>query len=47
MGLTHADKSPLMTPFCSSLPIDTIPMIEMSPEDRAPLIAKMESYSLV
>jgi hypothetical protein len=40
MGLSHADKSPLMTPFHSGLPIDTIPLVEMSPEERAPLRAK-------
>ncbi len=44
MGLTHANKSPLMTPFRSGFPIDVIPLVDMSPEDRAPLIAKMQSW---
>jgi hypothetical protein len=44
MGLSSANKSPLMTPFRSGLPIDTIPSVEMSPDDRAPLIAKMQSW---
>ncbi len=38
MGLSTANKSPLMTPYRSSFPIDTIPEISMSDEDRAPLI---------
>ncbi len=33
-----------MTPYRSSFPIDTIPEISMSDEDRAPLIAKMQSW---
>jgi hypothetical protein len=43
-GFKLDNKSPLMTPFRSGFPIDTIPSIEMSPEDRAPLIAKMQSW---
>lgn len=35
MELSNANKFPLMTPYCSSLPVDTIPSIDMSPEDRA------------
>jgi hypothetical protein len=30
MGLSNANKFPLMTPYCSSLPVDTIPSIDMS-----------------
>lgn len=44
MGLSNANKSPLMTPFRSGLPIDTIPSIDMSAEERAPLTAKMQSW---
>ena len=44
MGLSNANKTPLMTPYRSGFPIDTIPSIEMSPEDRAPLIGKMQSW---
>jgi hypothetical protein len=44
MGLTHANKSPLMTPFCSGFPIDAIPHIDMSPADHAPLIKQMQSW---
>jgi len=42
MGILSANKCPMMTPFRSWLPIDTIPHVEMSPEERAPLIAKMQ-----
>jgi hypothetical protein len=44
MGLLMANKSPLMTPFHSGFPIDTNPHVDMSPEDRAPLISKMECW---
>jgi hypothetical protein len=44
MGLSNANKTPLMTPYRSGFPIDTIPSIEISPEDRAPLIGKMQSW---
>ncbi len=44
MGLTNANKSPLMTPYGSGFLIETIPHIEMSPEDHAPLVAKMQSW---
>jgi len=44
MGLSSATKCPLMTPFWSALPVDAIPHEEMSLEDRAPLIAKMQSW---
>jgi hypothetical protein len=44
MGLTTANKNPLMTPFRSGLPVDTIPSEDMSPETRAPLITKMQSW---
>ncbi len=44
MGLSNANRSPLMTPFRSGFPIDTIPSIDMSPDDRAPLTAKMQSW---
>jgi hypothetical protein len=44
MGLSAANKSPLMTPFRSGLPIDANPHVEMSPEDRAPLISKMQCW---
>jgi hypothetical protein len=44
LGLSNANKSPMMTPFHSGLPVDTIPHIDMTPEERAPLIAKMQSW---
>jgi hypothetical protein len=44
MGLSAANKSPLMTPFRSGFPIDAIPHVEMSVEDRATLVAKMQSW---
>jgi hypothetical protein len=44
MGLSSANKCLMMTPFRSGLPIDTIPHVEMSPEERAPLIAKMQCW---
>jgi hypothetical protein len=44
MGLSSANKNPLMTPFRSGLPVDAIPTIDMSPEARAPLVAKMQSW---
>lgn len=44
MGLSNANKSPLMTPFRSGLPVDTIPHVDMSPESRAPQTAKMQSW---
>ena len=45
MGLSDASVSPLMTPFRSGYPVDAIPPLEMSAEARAPLIAKMRSWS--
>jgi hypothetical protein len=44
LGLSSANKNPLMTPFQSGLPINTIPKVDMSPAERAPLIAKMQSW---
>jgi hypothetical protein len=44
MGLTNANTSTLMTPFRSGFPVDTIPHIDMSENDRAPLIGKMQSW---
>ncbi len=44
MGLSSANNSPQMTPFRSGLPIDSFPEVDMSPEARAPLIAKMQSW---
>jgi hypothetical protein len=44
MGLSSSNKNPLMTPFRSGLPTDTIPHVVMSAEDRAPLIAQMQSW---
>jgi len=44
MGLSQANKSPLMTPFHSGFPVDTIPLVDMSSEDCAPLTAKMQSW---
>jgi hypothetical protein len=44
MGLSNANTSPLMTPFRSGFPVDTIPTVDMSDADRAPLIAKMQSW---
>jgi hypothetical protein len=33
-----------MTPFCSGPPVDSIPEVDLSPEARAPLISKMQSW---
>jgi hypothetical protein len=44
MGLSSANKSPLMTPFRSGFPIDAIPYVKMSPEDHVPLISKMQFW---
>jgi hypothetical protein len=44
MGLSQANKSPLMTPYRSGLPVGTIPSIDMSSEDHAKLTAKMQSW---
>jgi hypothetical protein len=44
MGLSNANKSPLMTPFCSGLPIGAIPSVDMSPTDCAHIIAQMQSW---
>jgi len=44
MGLSGANKNLLMTPFWSGLPVDAIPEIDMTSEDRAPLITKMQSW---
>jgi len=44
MGLSSANKCPMMTPFRSGLPVDTIPHVDITPEDRAPLIAKMQCW---
>jgi hypothetical protein len=44
MGLSSANKSPLMTPFRSGLPVDAIHHVDMTPAERAPLIAKMQSW---
>lgn len=44
MGIFTANKTPLVTPFRSGLPVDTISSIDMSPEDRAPLTVKMQSW---
>lgn len=35
MGLSNANKSPLMTLLRTGLPIHAIPSIDMSPEDHA------------
>jgi hypothetical protein len=39
MGLSTANKSPLMTSYWSGFPVDTVPNTSMSDEARAPLIA--------
>jgi hypothetical protein len=44
MGLSLANKSPLMTPFRSGLPVDAILHVDMTPTERAPLIIKMLSW---
>jgi hypothetical protein len=41
IGLSHANKSSLSTPYRSGLPVDTIPSIGMSSEDHAKLTAKI------
>jgi len=33
-----------MTPFRFGLPVDTVPHVEMTPDKRAPLIAKMQCW---
>jgi hypothetical protein len=33
-----------MTPFRLGFPVDTIPCVEMSPEEQEPLIAKVQSW---
>jgi hypothetical protein len=44
MGLSSANKCPMMTPFYSGFPIDAIPHVDMTPEEHAPLIAKMQCW---
>jgi len=44
MGLTSANQWPTMTPFRFGLPVDTVPHVEMTPDKRAPLIAKMQCW---
>jgi hypothetical protein len=44
MGLSSVNQNPLMTPLRSGLPVDSIPTVDMSPEARAPLITKMQSW---
>jgi hypothetical protein len=44
LGLSQANINPLMTPFRSGFPIDTIPVVDMSPESRAPLVGKMQCW---
>jgi len=44
LGLSQANVSPLMTPFRSGFPVDTIPHVDMSVEARAPLISKMQCW---
>jgi hypothetical protein len=44
MGLSSANKCPMMTSFLSGLPVDAIPHVDMTPEERAPLIAKMQCW---
>jgi hypothetical protein len=40
LGLTHANTCPMMTPFRSGFPLDTIPHIDLSDTDRAPIVDK-------
>ena len=44
LGLSQANVSPLMTPFRSGLPVDTIPHVDMTVEARAVLIGKMQCW---
>jgi len=44
MGLSSTNKCPMMTPFRSGLPINTIPHMDMTPDERAPLIVKMQCW---
>ena len=44
MSLSDATTSPTMTPYRSGLPIDTLPTIDMSNTERAPLLTKYRSY---
>ncbi len=44
MGLTNANTCLSMTPFRSGLSVDSIPVISMNDSERAPLIAKMQSW---
>jgi hypothetical protein len=43
-SLSCATIPPMMTFFWSSLPVDAIPHINMSPDDHAPLIAEMQTW---
>ena len=43
MGLQKHNVSPMMTPFRTGLPVDTIPNVTMLDADRLTLIAKMRS----
>jgi len=44
LGLSQANTSPLMTPSRSGFPIDTIPVVDVSPEVCATLVAKMQCW---
>ena len=44
LGLNNANTCRLMTPFRFGSPVDTIPHVEMSEDERAPLVAKMQSW---
>jgi len=44
MGLSSANKCPIRTPFRSGLPIDAIPHIDMTPDEHAPLLPKMQCW---
>jgi hypothetical protein len=44
MGLTKANKSPMMTQFHSGFPIDAIPHVDKSTADCTPLMKQMQSW---
>lgn len=44
IGLSQANKSPLMTSFRSGLPINAIPHFDTLPDVQAPLISKMQCW---
>jgi hypothetical protein len=44
MGFSSAIRSPMMTTFLSRFPVDSIPLVDMSLAECAPLIDKLQSW---